>query len=141
MATKQTKEIGIAAPVLRADDDQDGNTDIAGYSALYGSEPTSGLVMTGRGRTRCQTALSGMTSITNILFQLELDRVCTGGIQANSMTTTGLIQALAVCTEFLSQQIDIEEGSGFESKEIGCQSPEYSTLKELMRANTANPQG
>lgn len=139
MATKQTKEIGIAAPVLRADDDQDGNTDIAGYSALYGSEPTSGLVMTGRGRTRCQAALSGITSITNILFQLELDRVCTGGIQANSMTTTGLIQALAVCTEFLSEHI--EEGSGFESKEIGCQSPEYSTLKELMRANTANPQG
>lgn len=133
MAAKSHIETGTAAPVLPTEDDQDGNTDIAGYSAIYGFGTNDGLVMTGRGRARCQAALSGMTAVTNILFQLDLDRCCTGGIQASSMTTTGLLSALAVCTEFLSDHI---EDAGRESAEIVHGSQAYNVITEMMRPTT-----
>lgn len=108
-----------------------GNASIDGMSALHCGDYVAGTVLTGRGAARCRAALSGIQAITTILFQLELDKECTGGIQATPITTTGLIHALAVCADFVSDHIDGGGSAQFNAQSINCDSPDYLDLQAL----------
>ncbi len=117
-------------PTQAMPDDEPGNTNIDNMAALECGDD-AGLVMTGRGVARCSAALAGMAAITNILFQLDLDKECTGGTQAKTTTTTGLIQALAVCAEFVRDHIG---GGGFtplHAQVVQRNSPLYAELHAI----------
>lgn len=119
------------APEPTAPDDEPGNTNIDGMSALHCGDEEAGVNLTGRGMARCRSALSGIKSITDILFQIDLNQECTGGIQANAMTTCGLIHALAVCTEFVSDHLQGGGDTPSSAQAVSCDSPIYAELKAL----------
>lgn len=120
-----------SAPEPTAPADEPGNTDIDGMSALDGMSDNAGVILTGRGVSRCHSALSGIRSITDILFQLELDKDSTGGIQASVRTTSGLIQALAVCAEFIKDHISDVNYTQHVAQAVDCNSPDYAVLLAL----------
>jgi hypothetical protein len=92
-------------PTTQAPDDEPGNANIDNMAPLDGMAD-SGLILTARGLARCNSAISAMEALTTVLFHLEIDKDCTGGIQANTRTTSGLIRAMAVCAGFLSEHLN-----------------------------------
>ncbi len=72
-----------------------------------------------------------MTAVTDILFQLDLDKECSGGVQARTRTTTGLLQALAVCTEFMRDHIGGGGATALAAQGVDCDTADYAVLKAL----------
>ncbi len=113
-----------------APEDEPGNTDIDGISALESMAGAS-VILTGRGVARCSSSLAGIRSITDVLLQLECDKESIGGIQASTRTTTGLLQALAVCAEFVTGHINEGGITDLFAQSVSVESPVYSELKAL----------
>jgi len=130
---KPTTTPDAPTPEMATPGTEPGNTNIDGMDALDGTA-NEGVLLTAQGLARCNSAISGMKALTNILFQLELDKESTGGIQASTRTGTGLIQALAVCTEFLNGHLNGEVAHMY-SKTINVESPAYADLERMRRSD------
>jgi hypothetical protein len=95
----------------------------------------AGAVLTGRSVARVHSALSGIRSIADILFQLECDKDSTGGIQASTRTTTGLLQALSVCAEFVTDHVNGGGITGIFARAVSVDSPGYAALERIQRGD------
>jgi hypothetical protein len=108
---------------------EEGNTGIDRMPPIDGMD-SAGLVLTGEGRARCLAAVAGADALVKVLFQLSIDQPSIGGIKATDRTTGGLLQALAVCVEFLGGHID-GEGRAPSAQKVERDTADYAVLEAL----------
>ena len=112
---------------------EDTKSDIAPENVLDSGKNEAGLILTGQGRARVQSAIGGAQTICNILFQCEIEEDFESGFTIKSGTRLGLLQALSACLELID---DHNQGGGYTkhvSTYVDCDSKAYSHMLEVQK--------
>lgn len=118
----------------------DHNAQIAYGNVVDSGKEEAGLILSGAGRARCQTAISAIETLLSVMQQIEIDHDADDGITATVNQKIGLIQAVSVCTEFLSEHIQGGNSGMRYAQFMDCDSPHYAHMEQVQVAEANHQQ-
>lgn len=112
-------------------DDEDNRMPMAPRDVFEICEDNDGTIMNARGRNRAAVAISAIETLAAVLFQKELDTKNEAGLVMSQSVALGLIQALGVCAEFVSEHINGYGAAQKDCTSIVTGTPEYEALLKV----------